>query len=112
MKFSPTQAHYALNVLMSQGKLRVAHIRKALKKREQEIKSLRDRLSALELLSPGKPARAGRRPGRPRPPRAQDTRPPHQDIAPRAGASQAPGEIHGLCPAVEAGGEGACSICP
>ena len=65
MKFSPTQAHYALNVLMSQGKLRVAHIKKALKKREQEIKSLRERLSALELLSPGKPARAGRRPGRP-----------------------------------------------
>src|SRR6476659_7887249 len=65
MKFSPTQAHYALNVLMSQGKLRVAHIKKALKKREQEIKSLRERLSALELLSPGKPARTGRRPGRP-----------------------------------------------
>ena len=37
MKFSPSQAHYALNVLLSQGKLRVAHIRKALKNREQEI---------------------------------------------------------------------------
>ena len=45
MKFSPGQAHYALNVLMSQGKLRAAHIRKALKNREQEIRSLRERLA-------------------------------------------------------------------
>ena len=85
MKFSPTQAHYALNVLMSQGKLRVAHIRKALKKREQEIKSLRDRLSALELLSPGKPARAGRRPGRPARP-ARKTRARRIKISPRVRA--------------------------
>jgi hypothetical protein len=66
MKFSPSQAHYALNVLMSQGKLKVAHIRKALKNREQEIRSLRERLAALEQFSPrGSGARAGRRPGRP-----------------------------------------------
>ena len=85
MKFSPTQAHYALNVLMSQGKLRIAHIRKALKKREQEIKSLRDRLSALELLSPDKPARAGRRPGRPARP-ARKTRARRIKISPRVRA--------------------------
>ena len=65
MKFSPSQAHYALNVLMSQGKLRVAHIRKALKNREQEIRSLRERLAALEHFAPGAPARGARRPGRP-----------------------------------------------
>jgi hypothetical protein len=65
MKFSPSQAHYALNVLMSQGKLKVAHIRKALKNREQEIRSLRERLAALEQFSPGSSARASRRPGRP-----------------------------------------------
>jgi hypothetical protein len=66
MKFSPSQAHYALNVLMSQGKLRVAHIRKALKNREQEIRSLRERLAALEQFSPGASAARGpRRPGRP-----------------------------------------------
>src|SRR6185437_15268338 len=65
MKFSPSQAHYALNVLMSQGKLRVAHIRKALKNREQEIRSLRERLAALEHFGPGASARAVRRPGRP-----------------------------------------------
>jgi len=66
MKFSPSQAHYALNVLLSQGKLRVAHIRKALKNREQEIRSLRERLAALEQFSPGASAARGpRRPGRP-----------------------------------------------
>jgi hypothetical protein len=66
MKFSPSQAHYALSVLMSQGKLRVAHIRKALKNREQEIRGLRERLAALEQFSPGAPsARGPRRPGRP-----------------------------------------------
>jgi hypothetical protein len=66
MKFSPSQAHYALNVLLSQGKLRVAHIRKALKNREQEIRALRERLAALEQFSPGASAgRAARRRGRP-----------------------------------------------
>ncbi len=65
MKFSPSQAHYALNVLMSQGKLRVAHIRKALKHREQEIRSLRERLAALEQFAPAAPAPAGRKRSRP-----------------------------------------------
>jgi len=61
MKFSPSQAHYALNVLMSQGKLKVAHIRKALKNREQEIRGLRERLAALEQFSPGASAARGPR---------------------------------------------------
>ena len=65
MKFSPSQAHYALNVLISQGKLRVAHIRKALKSRETEIRSLSERLAALEHFAPAAPSRAGRKPGRP-----------------------------------------------
>ena len=66
MKFSPSQAHYALNVLMSQGKLKVAHIRKALKNRELEIRGLRERLAALEQFSPGASAARGpRRPARP-----------------------------------------------
>ena len=65
MKFSPSQAHYALNVLISQGKLRIAHIRKALKSRETEIRSLRERLAALEHFAPAALARAGRKPGRP-----------------------------------------------
>jgi hypothetical protein len=66
MKFSPSQAHYALDVLISQGKLKIGHIRKALKNREQEIRSLRERLAALEQFSPGASAsRAPRRAGRP-----------------------------------------------
>ena len=65
MKFSPSQAHYALNVLISQGKLRIAHIRKALKSRDSEIRRLRERLAALEHFAPAAPARAGRKPGRP-----------------------------------------------
>src|ERR1700693_830965 len=65
MKFSPSQAHYALNVLISQGKLRIAHIRKALKNREREIRSLRERLAAVEHFAPAAPARAGRKAGRP-----------------------------------------------
>ena len=107
MKFSPSQAHYALNVLMSQGKLRVAHIRKALKNREQEIRSLRERLAALEQFSPGASAARGpRRPGRPARGR-EEAHPAHPHVAPGARAAETPGEIHGLCPAVEAGGESA-----
>jgi hypothetical protein len=74
MKFSPSQAHYALNVLISQGKLRIAHIRKAMKNREREIRSLRERLAALEHFAPAAASRAGRKPGRParaRKPRAR-----------------------------------------
>jgi hypothetical protein len=53
---------------------------------------LRERLAALEHFSPGAPAGGPRRRGRP------------------ARAAEASGEIHGLRPAVEAGGEGACPI--
>jgi hypothetical protein len=86
MKFSPTQAHYALNVLMSQGKLRIAHIRKALKNREKEIRSLRERLAALEQFSPGaSAARAPRRPGR-APRAARKTRVRRIKMSPRVRA--------------------------
>jgi hypothetical protein len=86
MKFSPSQAHYALNVLMSQGKLRIAHIRKALKNREQEIRSLRERLAALEQFSPGASAsRAPRRPGR-APRAARKTRVRRINMSPRVRA--------------------------
>ncbi|HLN59706.1 MAG TPA: hypothetical protein VK416_14185 [Thermoanaerobaculia bacterium] len=65
MKLSPDQAHYVLNELMSQGRIHVAHIQKVLKNRDQEIRSLRERLVALERLSLAAPARARRRRGRP-----------------------------------------------
>ncbi len=61
MKLSPDQSHYVLNVLMSQGRIRVAHIQKVLKNREQEIRSLRERLVALERLAPAALSRARRR---------------------------------------------------
>jgi hypothetical protein len=65
MKLSPNQSHYALGVLMSQGKIRAAQVEKALKGREEEIRSLRERLAALEQISPAGRARARRRRGRP-----------------------------------------------
>ncbi len=65
MKLSPNQSHYALGVLISEGKIRAAQVEKALKGREEEIRSLRERLAALEQVSPAAPARARRRRGRP-----------------------------------------------
>jgi hypothetical protein len=61
MKLSPSQSHYVLNILMSQGRVRAAHVRKALQSREQEIRSLRERLAALEELSPARSTSAVRR---------------------------------------------------
>ena len=66
MKLSPSQSHYVLNVLMSQGKIRAGHIRKALQSREQEIRSLRERLAALEQLSAAGSSPVGSRQRRPR----------------------------------------------
>jgi hypothetical protein len=64
MKLTPSQSHYVLDVLMSQGKIRPGHIRGALKGREEEIRNLRERLAALEQLSVGKAPRGRRRAAR------------------------------------------------
>ncbi len=61
MKLSPDQSHYVLGYLMLKGKLRATLIQKALKNREQEIRSLRERLAALEKLSPAALPRVRRR---------------------------------------------------
>src|SRR5262249_62322107 len=87
MKLNPSQSHYVLQVLISQGRIRAGQVRKALKNREREIRSLREKLAALEQLSPpasggsrrrpGAPSRRGPRPGRspevppPRPPQGE-----------------------------------------
>src|SRR5262249_61902227 len=73
MKLNPSQSHYVLQVLISQGRIRAGQVRKALKNREREIRSLREKLAALEQLSPpasggsrrrrGAPSRRGRRAG-------------------------------------------------
>jgi cytochrome c-type biogenesis protein CcmH/NrfG len=51
MKLSESQAHYVLNALVLDGKVRAAQVRNVLKNREREIRSLRERLAALEKLS-------------------------------------------------------------
>jgi hypothetical protein len=62
MKLNASQSHYVLNLLMAQGRIRASHIRKALRNRDQEIRTLRERLAALEQLSPASaPARGPRR---------------------------------------------------
>ncbi len=51
---TPDQAHYVLRTLMSQGKLRASQIAQALRNRDQEIRTLRERLASLESLSGGR----------------------------------------------------------
>ena len=51
MKLTPAQSHFVLNALMAKKKIRALVVVQALRNREQEIRSLRERLAALELLS-------------------------------------------------------------
>ncbi len=70
MKLSDSQAHYVLNALVSEGKVRAAQVRDVLKNRERAIRELRERLAALEKLAPAGAsrtagdARASRRSGK------------------------------------------------
>src|SRR5262245_59667693 len=62
MKLTPSQSHYVLGILVSQGRIREGLIRTALKRRVEEIRMLRERLASLEQLSSaGGPAPRGRR---------------------------------------------------
>jgi hypothetical protein len=61
MKLSDSQAHYVLNTLVSEGKVRAAQVRDVLRNREREIRKLRERLAALEKLSAAGAASAPRR---------------------------------------------------
>jgi polyhydroxyalkanoate synthesis regulator phasin len=62
MKISAEQAQYVLDTLVSQGRVKWAHIQKVLKGRLEEIRNLRARLSSLEkLVRQSAPARRGRR---------------------------------------------------
>ena len=58
MNLTPEQAHYVLNNLISEGKVRRSQVDKTLRGREREIKTLRERLASLERL--GGSARASR----------------------------------------------------
>ncbi len=57
MRLTAKEAHYALEVLLDQGKLREAQVRAALRRRREEIEHLRKRLAALEAGGPANSAR-------------------------------------------------------
>ena len=50
MNLTPQQSHYVLKVLMSQGRVRTSHVERALRGREEEIRSLKERLASLEAM--------------------------------------------------------------
>ncbi len=58
---TPNQSHYVLGTLISQGRVRPALVHSVLLGREREIRSLRERLAALENLEGGSVGRAGSR---------------------------------------------------
>jgi hypothetical protein len=53
MQLTPSQAQYALQRLMSQGRIREAQVRAVLNGRSQEIAALRAQLAALEGIDGG-----------------------------------------------------------
>lgn len=60
-RLTPDQAQYVLSTLLAQRKLRQSQIDHALRNRESEIRSLRERLASLEGMSDGSGASSGRR---------------------------------------------------
>ena len=52
-RLTPDQAHYVLATLVAQRKLRQTQIDQALRNRDNEIRSLRERLASLEGMSGG-----------------------------------------------------------
>lgn len=60
-RLTPDQAHYVLTTLLAQRKLRQTQIDQALRNRESEIRSLRERLASLEGMTDGAAGSSGRR---------------------------------------------------
>jgi hypothetical protein len=60
-RLTPDQAQYVLSTLLAQRKLRQSQIDQALRNRDSEIRSLRERLASLEGMSDGAGASSGRR---------------------------------------------------
>ena len=50
MNLTPQQSHYVLRVLMSDGAVRASQVERALRGREEEIRSLREKLASLEAM--------------------------------------------------------------
>ena len=70
MNLTPQQSHYVLKALMSEGRVRMSQVERALRGRDEEIRSLKERLASLEAMgsdsgggsrSRGRAARPGRR---------------------------------------------------
>jgi hypothetical protein len=57
MNLTPQQSHYVLKVLMADGRIRASQVERALKSRQDEIRSLKERLASLEAM--GGPGSAG-----------------------------------------------------
>jgi hypothetical protein len=63
MQMTPAQAHYVLQRLMSQGKIRESQVRAVLNRKSQEIAELREQLAVLEGVDGRGARRGGRRSG-------------------------------------------------
>jgi hypothetical protein len=64
MNLTPQQSHYVLRALVSQGKIRESHVARTLKARDEEIRSLRERLASLEALGGSGASRGSKSRGR------------------------------------------------
>jgi hypothetical protein len=62
MQMTPSEAHYALQRLMAQGRIRESQVRAVLNGRSQEIAVLRQQLAALEGIDGRGSRRGSRRP--------------------------------------------------
>jgi len=60
-RLTADQAHYVLTTLLAQRTLLQAQVDKALRNRDSEIRSLRERLASLEGMTDGARASSGRR---------------------------------------------------
>jgi len=58
---TPSESHYVLQSLLSQGRIRKNQVQAVLKGRTKEIAALRERLAALEEMPGGRSRRGGRR---------------------------------------------------
>ena len=60
MTLTPQQSQYVLKVLMANGRVRASQVERALRSRDEEIRSLKERLAALEEIGRGDSGGRGR----------------------------------------------------
>ena len=103
---TPDESHYVLQSLISAGAVRSNQIEKVLRGRNDEIRSLRERLASLERLSSTRGA-AGRRRGRPSRGPGRPASPARRRMSPKTRAlrrlqGKYMGLVRGLKPAEKA----------